>query len=76
MLNQLMNCGVQNFVAETFNLVSTLVVEAGTSLAFESGNPFNPISVYVANCSLSICKILIIISVLYVAQDCCENQMS
>lgn len=45
MLNQLMNCGVQNFVAETFNLVSILVAEAGPSLAWEPGNPFNPLSV-------------------------------
>lgn len=51
MLNQLMNYGVQNFVADTLNLVSTLVIKAGTSLVCESGNSFNPISVYVADCS-------------------------
>lgn len=69
-----MRCGVQNFVATSFNLVSTLVVGAGTSLIWESGNLFNPDSIYLANCSLFIFKILIIISVLPVLQDCCENQ--
>lgn len=73
MLNQLMNCDVQNFVVESFNLVSILVVKAGTSLVWESGNPFNPGSVYTANCSLFIFKIF---SVLPVPQDCPENQMS
>lgn len=66
-----MSSGVQN-VTESFDLVSTLVVGAETSLAWESGNPFNPGSTY----SLFVEEMLITISALPVLQECSENQMS